>query len=108
MQTKTQELTNNAKIQVREIFGKESLALQTREGEDDLLNSCELFRHMRIEEIKEEQSQTNLLAHKEKLISSYGKLTDLKTELVAFIKQLDYNIEYNPFIGSNQVKKDHP
>ena len=70
----------------------------------DLLESCDLFRQMTIETIKDEQNNVSEVAMKDKLTRTYQKLEDLKIDLLRLISDLEDTVTYNPFVGEHQSK----
>jgi len=76
--------------------------------ESDLLNSCEIFRQIKVESIKAEQKNVSETLLKEKQLRCFKRLEDLKIKLLRLIHDLQdsVTVAFNPFMGTNQLMRN--
>jgi hypothetical protein len=69
----------------------------------DLMTSCDLYRQMTIETIKDEKNADSEISKKEMQLHTFSKLEGLKIELLQLVGDLEETVTYNPFVGVNQA-----
>jgi hypothetical protein len=83
----TAMITKKIKEDMKDVLGLSTTNIKYAEEEDqDLIDNCELFRNLKLADMKDSTVRDHHLKIKETLVDAYSGLSGLKSELVAFIK----------------------